>query len=487
MDLPERSSSTSDTSVSAGRSVFWLGIGFCTVAAPWLLGGQPLLAQGLLLAGAVLGLVGGLQRHFSGPLSPGARSAWRIQKWILGAGLLFFLYLVAQALNPSLTVVFSSGTWTVLPVDQAFPGPHSVRTPFLAPSGDLFPYTNVWRFVLLFGTAWLFAAALALGLRRREDARLWVQLAAINGLAVAVVSIIHRALGEKLTLWYFHSTETHSGSPVFLYKNHNGSFLAAILAAMLGLAATAEDRSRRIFWEAAAALAWVATVAVNSRAATGLATLWVIIYAVTRWRAARKSPGPSSRPWLFLSLAAAGLIAVFVFINGSSLAGRFRPALADPVGFARGEPYRGLLRQVGMEMWKDDPAWGWGGGAFMYLFNNYEGRVPELRAAVYRSEPNLNHFVVASADSDWVEFLVEYGLAGTVLLVAAAAAAVFAWARWRGWRNPLALFLFLGAAGLVLHAYLDHILRNPALVLLLAALAVSLVRFAAPGRQDRAS
>ena len=87
---------------------------------------------------------------------------------------------------------------------------------------------------------------------------------------------------------------------------------------------------------------------------------------------------------------------------------------------------------------------------------------------------------MVSADSDWVEFLVEYGVVGFSLFVAAGVLLAVAWWRWCGWAPGLPLFLGLGAAGIVLHGYLDHILRNPALLILLVGLLVVAIRLAAP-------
>jgi O-antigen ligase len=131
-------------------------------------------------------------------------------------------------------------------------------------------------------------------------------------------------------------------------------------------------------------------------------------------------------------------------------------------------------------MWQDQPAWGWGGGAYMYLFNTYQEQVPQLRAQIYREQPNLNRFYMVNADSDWVEFLVEYGVVGIALLCATVVSMASALWRWRAWSQGLPLFLGLGAVGIILHGYLDHVLRNPALLLLLSGLLVVAVRLAVP-------
>ena len=99
----------------------------------------------------------------------------------------------------------------------------------------------------------------------REDARRWALIVGVNAAALAAVCIVHRALGAELTLWKYRDTVAFTGSPVFFYKNHNGAYLAASLAVVLGLATMAKEMTRRRIWEGIGLALWVATLAVNSR------------------------------------------------------------------------------------------------------------------------------------------------------------------------------------------------------------------------------
>jgi len=463
------------------QAVFWAGAVFTTLAAPWMLGGETLTAQWWLLWGAGVTFAGGLAVRLTTASTPGSRAAWRVQFGALFFGSLFVGFVYLQARNPSLRVLFSGKLWTLLPVQDAIPGPHSIEAPFNFISGDWLPYRNSWRYLLIFGTCWLYFAGLIFGLVERVDARRWVLAVGLNAAALAVVCVLHRALGERLTLWHFSDTVGFTGSPVFFYKNHNGAYLAASLAVVLGLAWMAEQKRHRYSWEIVALILWVATVAVNSRAATGLATLWGATYLVLRWRTvAREGRSASVRKWLLMGVAAAVLMLVVGLTGGRKAIQRFSPALSSPLDFVQGGEYRGLLRKVGLNMWLDEPAWGWGGGSYLYLFNTYQKQVPQIAAQIYREQPNLNRFYMVSADSDWVEFLVEYGAVGLSLFGVTGALLAVAWWRWRGWTQKLPLFLGFGAAGIVLHGYLDHILRNPALLILLAGLLVVAVRLAVP-------
>jgi hypothetical protein len=495
------------------REVFLFFAGITIVAAPWMLGSGPLVAQKLLLVGALATFVtGALVRAWSRP-SPGAKAAWRAQRWMLAAGAALLGLQLVQALNPSHMVLFTGRAWQLLEVGHWRWAPTSLIAPFDGIPGDFLPYKNAWRYLLIFGVAWIYAAGLALGLVERGDAKRWVTIVGYNAAALAAVCLAHRASGAELTLWKFRDTVAFTGAPVFFYKNHNGAYLAASLAVVLGLASVAKTLGGRCAWEAVGLALWVATLAVNSRAATGCATLWWSGYAVWRWRAARELAGPTAaeademkraraaakrggraaeahagvarnkkpRPrWLMPGLVAGALLALVMLTGGGKMLARFSPAFTAPGEFLQGGGYRGLLREVGRTMWGERPLFGWGGGAYLYLFNTYQTRVPEVAAQIYREQPNLNRFYMVSADSDWVEFLVEYGALGGALLTAALLAALVAVARGDAWRQGLPFFMALGATGLALHAFYDHVLRNQALLVLFLSLLVVAVRLTSP-------
>lgn len=469
------------------KNAFWTGAIFTTVAAPWMLGGHPLSTQWWLLAGALLTFVAGAAVRGMSPSTSGSRRAWRVQRAALVVGLAFLGFIYLQARNPSLRVHFSGNLWTLSQLPAA-PGPHSIDAPFDDLRGDWLPYKNAWRYLLIFGTAWLFAAGLALGLVERSGAVRWMRLVAANTGALALVCLIHRVSGAKRTLWHYADTFDFTGSPIFFYKNHNGAYLAASMAIVLAVAAAAGTRSHRRVWELVALLTWAATVAVNSRVATACATLWGILYLVWRWRQARAAGDRvlTRSRIVIAGCVAAAAIALVVAAGGGRALGRFAPALHSPMDFLQGGGFRAITREVGVEMWKDAPVWGWGGGAYMYLFNSYHPRVPAVAQWVYREQPNLNRFVAPGLNCDWIEFLVEYGAAGVALLAAAFVIAVSACWRWRREAPAGAFFLMLAAAGLVGHAYFDYVLRNLAIVLLFLGTLVVAVRVSTPGRRGAA-
>jgi hypothetical protein len=461
--------------------------GATIVASPWMLGSASVLAQEFLLIGALGTFVSGILVRSTTRLTPGTKAAWRVQRLALAAGLLFLGLLFWQAMNPSHEVVISGHSWQLIELGHASGVPSSLAAPFDSLPGDFMPYKNAWRYLLIFSVAWVYAAGLAAGLVERDDAKRWATLVGFNAAALALVCIAHRAMGEEETLWRFRDTVAFTGSPVFFYKNHNGAYLAASLAVVLGLASITKESGPRRAWQAVALALWVATLAVNSRVATGCATLWLAVYGFWVWRnAPAKRTGETKRNFSAAPFVVAAAVVILVGLTGGGkMLGRFSHALQSPGDFLQGGHYRVLLREVGCEMWYDRPIFGWGGGAYLYLFNGHQARVPEVVQHMYSEQPNLNRLYMVSADCDWVEFLAEYGVFGVGLLLLAAGALAFASWRWDGWKQGLPFFLTLGGVGLALHAWYDHILRNQALIVLFFSLLMVGARLAAPRESTR--
>jgi hypothetical protein len=449
------------------------------IAAPWMLGSEPVGAQWMLLWGALATLVSGLAARAFAPAVAGKGACG----WVLGAslfcGALLFAQLGVQVANPSHAVVPEGTLWRLVPLTPNPSLPQAIAGRFHE-GGDYIPFKNAARYALIFGAVWCYAAGLALGFVRRADAAVWAASLGGNGVVMAIVCLVHRAMREELTLWHYRTTFDFTHSPIFFYKNHNGAYLAASLAIVLGLAAGAKTQWWRRMWEAGAVLLWFATASVGSRAAAAIATAWLGLYLALRaWRWWWRPRPPAGARWLWPGLVAAGLAVlagVFLFrVQEAGALGRY-----GSQGSSGGDRFLSLAkravtadlrmhamqRRVALEMWGDRPVWGWGGGAYVYLFNTYHTRVPELAAQIYREQPQLNRFYGPTANCDWVEFLVEYGLVGVAFMLAAIGLPLGAWLRGHGWRDPLSLFLMLALAGLVLHAWLDYILRNPALLLL---------------------
>jgi hypothetical protein len=379
--------------------------------------------------------------------------------------------------------------WRLSPLPHLAWAPKSIAGPFDYLPGDYMPYKNTWRYLLIYGIGWLFACGMVLGLRTRRDAIAWLVLVGINGLLMAGICIVHVAMGADKTLWMFTDVFDFTKSPIFFYKNHNGAYLAATMAAVLALAMCGGSTLRRRIWEIVAGLLWVATVAVNSRVATVTATLWGASYLFIRWKQSWRSGAfyPERTFVVAASLLCVLIMAGSFFPAAHRSVARFQGAFSNPGDFLRGGYFRTLIRHVGLEMWQDRPVFGWGGGAFLYLFNTYHTKVPEVAKLIYEQQPQLNRFYDVTANCDWIEGLVEYGLVGVGILSLAVALPIFTCLR--RWReiSPGTGFVMAGVVGLLFHAGYDYILRNPAILLLFLGLVTSMFRLSVPVNRSEAS
>jgi O-antigen ligase len=482
--LPPREHSPRETEAGEplrfwARLLFLLAAGLTGAAAPWLLGGHRLEAQWTLLVGAGLTLLTGLAVRLLCEPTTSGRRAWKVDRISLIVGLGLLGLMVVQALNPAYRVVLEGRDWRLAQITGPSWAPQSLLAPFDDLPGYSVPFRNAWRYLLIFGLVWVYGAGLAAGFRERRNARIWAVLMGVNGAVLALVCIVHRASGATQTLWNFSDPVWYQAAPVFFYKNHNGAYLAALTALVVGLAASAGRTRARWLWGAVAFVLWVATAAVGSRIATAFATAWGVVYFLWYWRS-RGQYQPPGRLLAVVAVAAGLAVALLVVTGSGRRLERFGEAGASPADFLQGGSFRMLLRQVGITMWWDHPVTGWGGGSFLYLFGSYQQRIPAVAAHMYANQPTLNHLFIPYADSDWVEFLVEYGALGVGLMVAGLILRLRAWMRWRSWTNGLSLFLMLGSLGLVLHAYNDSILRNPALLMLFVGLQLCALRIAAP-------
>ena len=470
------------------RRSFLVAAGVTGAVAPWLLGGVPAAAQWALLVGAILTAATGFWVRASCPHTQSGRAAWKVERMSLLCGIALLILMLVQALNPAFNAVAANEELQLVRLQSVEWAPQSILVPFDGGAGPLANFKNAWRYLLIFGVGTVYAAGLAAGFRERGNARRWAWIMGANAVALALVSLAHWASGAESTLWMFHSAGDATGGAIFFQKSHNGAFFAALVALGCGLAASAKGRKDRRAWESVALLLWVATVVVDSGVATVCATAWGGIYATMRWRArADAREEGNSHTWARVGIVGLLLAGLLALAGAGRALARFSVEKDSFWEEARGGHMRVMMREIGLAMWMDRPLTGWGGGAFPSLYDIYQHRVTSMKTYLSTLAADAPRPGGSTADCDWVEFLVEYGVVGLVLLFAVTALHVRWWIAWRGWRQPLSRYLLLGSLGVLLHACFDSILRNPALLLLFAGMQIAAVRLAAPAKGKRPS
>jgi O-antigen ligase len=314
--------------------------------------------------------------------------------------------------------------------------------------------------------SWLPAVAMffATVLRPRGERTLLAMLAiAIAGVS-ALLGLVQLSLGDGSLLPYAE-TQQDRFPGIFANVNHQALFLACAVAMGPALVSFASKRQQGWLLGAGGVLLLGALIT-SSRA--GLA-LFAVATTVALIRLAKPTGGGAARSRLpLVALALAGAVAVLLLAGlsyrGEVMSGRFSDSAED----ARFTFWITTWRAI-IATWP----FGTGFGTFEPVYQIFE-----------RLE-DVGGFVVNHAHDDYLEFVLESGLAGVALIVAFGAWLVargFELRRFDAAERRMAASGFTVVALVLLHSAVDYPLRTQAIGCLFAFACGVLVR---PPTTDR--
>lgn len=431
----------------------------------WLLGCRAVWSQWVLFAlcAAVFttGIAHYVHRHRSGRIGGFAWSGWGLATAALAG---FVLYVAIQSQNISHHPFFGKNDCWLVPQEHSQWLPSSVGGPFNGLVNGFIPTENAGRYLLIYGTVFLGTVGLILGVQSPTTISRITHLLVIHATIAALVCILHQASGSNKVLWISEDKSLFLGAPFFHYKNQNAVYQLLLFAWVLHW--SREALGRRPWLVLSVCLVNAGGLfSIQSRAGLLFGCILLAVWAWTlrdplmlylRYRQKQAIP-------VFL-VGVIALAAVFG-LTGSRRAverfGNLEPSLAL---ILHGDTFRRLSHEIALEMFKDRPVLGWGGGAFLYTYATYEERVPEMAA----NRPGSSYYLLSRhADGDWYEFLVEYGLLGTGLFLLFWMPHFALWIRSRSTIQSGPLFLALAAGLLFYHGLIDQTFRNPGVLLLL--------------------
>ncbi len=443
------------------------------IVPAWWLGASTVSGQWILLALAVPALAAALWRRATAAPAPASGGGMKAPAWCYGAAGLFLVCLLVQALNPALRFSAGHPVGTLREIGHVPWLPSGMIAPFAAAGEGSPPFENSWRHLLVFGGAAALVCATTLGLNRATLVRRWLEVMLAHAVAFSAVSLAHNLSGSRLTYWFLYDAANRLGGPVFPNGNQQGAYqlllLTLALAAMLVRTRARPFPGlphRGVWLGAAVALAWLGVMSGRHRAGMvlGAGLAGVAVFLV--WR---RAAGPAAKRRMVVATAAgaavllAGMLTVPAWRETAVRFGE----VSGPGTLVRGGSFRPLLHEAAWLMSKDERLFGWGGGAYLYLFNEYSARVPGLTAVFERQ--GLHRVVFAHADNDWLELLVEHGILGLALL-ATPLACWLAWLARRVRRVPTATWMLAaGALAVFVQATIDPVFRNPVTLAALVA------------------
>ena len=430
------------------RFTLWL-LGASVLFAPWAFGAtQSWAIISLNFAGTALGLLWLLARLGPGdsPEAP-VRPPRHWTSTVLGAGtILLLLYSFLASVNARSAFDVSSGAF--------FPLPHCDWLPHSSDRGA--SWLIFWQNVALAGTFWAArdwllprtAELAALNSRAHTGllplrVRRFLTFIIINGFLLAVVALLQRLDGTGKLLWlvtpHINQTAAAQFGP-FAYRSNGLQYLALIWPLALGCWSMLSHAQRQetIFGSGrrAGMLLGGLTLAIcpllwQSRLslAVDLATVLFVVAVLLKSH-------PLTRRRLVFLLGFAGTIALGLALNWHALAAR----LAREGWHSR---ERLELIQTGATMFRDNGWFGTGPGSFASQY------------LLYRPESHSPWMV--QMHCDWLQTLVTYGAAGSLLLAAMMLAVFFSPARPGQLVARKSFILLAGAslAGGLAHALVD--------------------------------
>jgi O-antigen ligase len=326
--------------------------------------------------------------------------------------------------------------------------------------------------VLIYG--FLFFAVLS-NLHRQETTGIVGTTLIFLGMGIAFYALI-QFLTDSNKVWHFIRPEGYAkrGSGTFICPNNMAGYLEMLVPLALAYTLTGRfGHLQKVFLGYATLMIFTGITVSLSRGgwvAAGVALLVLFIFLIRK------------RDYRFqaLGIFAALVIIVVLVLSRAELSPQQRGKISPEAAMTDS---RALIWGSAVKMWKDHPWWGVGPGHFDYRFRAYRPASSYLQA-----RPDRVH-------NDYLNTLVDWGIAGTVLV--ASAWGLFFWGVVRSWKfvqraqndltakrsNRLSFVLggTLGLIAILVHSFFDfnmHIPANAILVVTLLSLVAGHFRFA---------
>ena len=447
---------------------------------PWALGAMHLWSQCTSLALALVGfVVAAVPRIYTETGDSGEtvrvqvrplQRLWRFP--IFWIGLAVLAYIAIQGANPAGRYKANATYWWIEAIDHVAWLPSGMDVPFAV--------AGPWRSLIVHASLWLTLCAVWIGFMRRLTIRLFFTFLVANGVLLALFGLAQLLTHAQGIFWLVKSNSA-SFIASFIYRNHAGAYLNLILALTAGMAWWYFTRANRRFEKSSPSSVFTFGVVVlgvtvlfslSRGSAIMMGTFLLLTGAAFVWSQLRL-PTDNRTRFVIMGLVVllVGFIGVGLYsLNTKSVRNRFESMIADPVASLSD---RAEAHTAAAEMLAARPVLGYGAGCFRYGFPEHLYRHPDI----YYSG-RTNRRLWEHAHNDLLEYPIEFGLAGSSLIVAG-----LGWLGWqllrrRFWRNPLALPVALGCSLTVIHAWGDFVFQNPAILFTWAVLLLAAGRWA---------
>jgi O-antigen ligase len=393
---------------------------------------------------------------------------------------LFLIYLTIQAFNPSIEVVRGEGGWWIERITPPLAAwlPASVRADFEP--------MNAFRVLEWFAASFFVMWGIGIGITRRKTALIILWSLILSGSAMGFVAILQDLADADRVLWTLKSANVNFWGS-FFYRNQGAAYLNLILVGSGVLYFYHAKRSLEdakvggphllLFLLFACVASSVGLALSRGGILFGaiLALGFVFLLVLQRVFAAFSTRNSWAVAALSGLLLAGGTYGIATQVDLQAIEERFGDieATIENAEFDS----RAISSKATWEMAQANWVVGWGAGSFRYVFPIYQKNHPEIFYKRYHTKKQewQGRRAYHYAHNDILQFLAEYGVIGSGLLIltfmsllAPVVRQIFSSSIFQS------AFLLLGIACIAAHAFVEFILNSPAywvaLVGLLAAL-----------------
>ena len=390
------------------------------------------------------------------------------------SGIVLLVYIAIQGFNPAYGYETVGKSWKAFPVEHISWLPNSVAGPFAK--------INPWRLMIYLGAVWLFLNTIWIGIQKRRTLGFILWFLFINSIAFCVLVIAQKQLGATGVYWNPEWNPFPNFFGTVPYKNRGATLLYLLMGCSMALYFYQVRIKRERMQKSGPhllvllgiliqyATLWTSFSRGGLAVGTGMLALFFLLVVVSSFQ---EGDSPILK---YLGIPIILLIAFFSYKAlprlpdfERSLA-RFSEVEEDVTsGSFNG---RGIVSKITWDMFQAKKWYGWGAGSWRYIFAYQQMNYPEIA-----NKPDAKHLRIwDDAHNDWFQYLSELGIVGTPFLVLfilyPLGVLLFKLPRLRSTHLILATTL----CGVFLHAFIDLLFQNMAILALTATVIVFMLK-----------
>jgi O-antigen ligase len=453
----------------------WLVCIFATltlVFTAWSLGGYKTWALHLLFAGGMgtfLASVVPMPRSWNGyDQQHGNLKNFKrllLQPFFL-AGLCFLVYILIQYFNPSVVQVYGEKSWWVERMTPPLGAnlPSSVKADYET--------MNALRTFVIQASAISLACGILVGIQRRKSALIILWFFVTSGVAMGFVAILQKLTKTWQILWFIEASFPYPKLwGTFFYRNQGAAFLVLVLlvSALLYFfyykksAEKLRKSGPHFLFFSFVFLLYSSVWLSLSRGAILIGFLFVIVFCIIIfWDNLIKicRGGSLILPSIFFVGLILWGIFILQFSNWSEVEKRVEHF--EEIVNNLGTYDRTLSTKATCDMAQDRMLYGWGAGSYRYVFPIYQQKYDSIwHHSVDRNSGGTGRKLYSYAHNDWVQFLAEYGILGSFIIVAMFICLIIYAIKLFYFSRSAGFVIFSGLFFIFIHNFVDFIFSSP--------------------------